>query len=87
MESVNFLECINLEEDQSIDLLITHPNGIIIIFFSTYVIYYQYNSSSKDLHCSKSFSYSKRKYIPKEYLDKIYLTENELFDKINSFLT
>ena len=63
MESVNFLECINLEEDQSIDLLITHPNGIIIIFFSTYVIYYQYNSSSKDLHCSKSFSYSKRKFI------------------------
>lgn len=32
------------------------------------------------------FSYSKRKYIPKEYLDEIYLTENSLFEKIDLLL-
>lgn len=32
------------------------------------------------------FSYSNRKYIPEKYLDTIYLTENSLFEKINSII-
>ena len=33
VESINFMEKINLEDEQSIDLMITHPNGLIILFF------------------------------------------------------
>ena len=63
VESVNFLEVINIEEDQKINLIITHPDGIIILFFSSYVIYYQYNNTNKSLTCSKSVSYNKKTFI------------------------
>ena len=63
VESVNFLEVINIEEDQKINLIITHPDGIIILFFSSYVIYYQYNNINKSLTRSKSVSYNKKKFI------------------------
>ena len=63
VESINFMEKINLEDEQSIDLMITHPNGLIILFFSSYVIYYQYNKDNKSLTCSKSISYDKKKFI------------------------
>ena len=62
IESVNFLEIINL--------VIAHPNGFIIIFFSSYVNYYQYDNTNKSLIYSKRFSFPKRKFID-------YLTVDE----------
>ena len=63
VESINFMEKINLEDEQSIDLMITHPNGLIILFFSSYAIYYQYNKENKSLLCKKSISYGKKRFI------------------------
>ena len=63
VESINFMEKINLEDEQNIDLMITHPNGLIILFFSSYAIYYQYNKENKSLLCKKSISYGKKRFI------------------------
>ena len=43
-ETVNFLELLTYEDNQNISLMITNPNGLIIIFFSKYVVYYKYDS-------------------------------------------
>ena len=63
IESVNFLEIINIEEGEKINLVITHPNGLIIVFFSSYVNYYQYDNTNKSLIISKRLSFPKRKFI------------------------
>ena len=63
VENINFMENINLEEDESIDLMITHSNGLIILFFSSHAIYYQFNEENKSLTCSKSISYEKKKFV------------------------
>ena len=63
LDSVNFLDDLDVEEGQNINLIITHPDCFIIIFFSTYVIYYQYDKINKSLICSKSVKYNKTKFI------------------------
>ena len=63
LESVNFLEILNFDDNQNISLMITHPDGLIIIFFSKYVVYYKYNSNNSTLSSSKSINYEKRKFI------------------------
>ena len=63
LESVNFLEILNYEDNHNISLMITHPDGLIIIFFSKYVVYYKYNSNNSTLSSSKSINYDKRKFI------------------------
>ena len=63
LDTVNFLEDLNVEEGQNINLIITHPDGFIIIFFTTYIIYYQYDKINKSLTCSKSVKYNKTRFI------------------------
>jgi hypothetical protein len=63
LECVNFMEIINIEEGQNINLIITHQEGFIIIFFSTYVIYYQYDKINKSLTHSKPVTYDKTRFI------------------------
>ena len=70
MDNANFLDTINVEEEESINLIITHPEGFIIIFFSTYAIYYQYNYSNKALKSSKSIKYNKRRFINYVLIDE-----------------
>ena len=62
-ESINILETLNYEDNQNINLMITHPDGLIIIFFSKYVVYYKYNYATSSLNSSKSITYEKRKFI------------------------
>ena len=70
LESLNFLKVLNIQEDQSISLMITHPDGLIIIFYSKYVIYYKYNPDGSKLISSKAINYSKRKFIDYVVVDE-----------------
>ena len=78
-ENVNFLEKIDVEDEQSINLILTHQDGLIVIFFSTYVKYYQYNYLEKRLTKGKSLKYSKKRFInyitPDEKKYKYYIVD------------
>ena len=69
-ETVNFLELLTYEDNQNISLMITNPNGLIIIFFSKYVVYYKYDSIFSHLSSSKSITYEKRKFIDYVIVDE-----------------
>ena len=69
-ESINFLEILNCEDNQNISLLITHPNGLIIIFFSKYVAYYKYNFAISSVSSSKSITFERRKFIDYVIVDE-----------------
>ena len=69
-ESINFLEILNYEDNQNISLLITHPDGLIIIFFPKYVVYYKYNTAISSVSSSKSIIYEKRKFIDYAIVDE-----------------
>ena len=69
-ENSNFLEILNLEEGENISLMITNPNGFIIIFYSNYVKYYIYNSDNSNLLFSKPINYTKRKFIDYAIVDE-----------------
>ena len=70
LENINFLEKIDVEDEQNINLIITHPDGLIIILFSTYIMYYQYNYMKKHLTLSKKMSYDKKKFINYTIVDE-----------------
>ena len=61
--SVNFRQILNVEENGNISLMITHPDGLIIIFFSKVVVYYKYNFDNSTSITSKSMVYNQRKFI------------------------
>ena len=63
LENINFLENIDVQDERNINLIIAHRDGLIIIFFSTYIMLYQYNYSQKLLTHSKGISYDKKKFI------------------------
>ena len=63
LEDVNLLQKIDLSENPTVSLMITHPDGLIIIFFSKYVVYYKYNSNNSTLSSSKYINYDKHNNI------------------------
>ncbi len=69
-ENSNFLEILNTEEDKNISLMITNPDGFIIIFYSQYVIYYKYNQENSKLTSSKTINYTKRNFIDYAIVDE-----------------
>jgi hypothetical protein len=46
---VNLLQKIDLSENPTVSLMITHPDGLIILFFSNYIQYYRYEPKKKKL--------------------------------------
>ena len=69
-ENVSFLEKIDVEDEQSINLILTHPDSLIVIFFSTCVKYYQYNYLEKRITHGKTLKYSKKRFINYITLDE-----------------
>ena len=69
-ESVNFLELLSCEDSENISLMITNPNGLIVIFFSKYLVYYKYDSNYSNLTSSKPIKYEKRKFIDYVIVDE-----------------
>ena len=63
LENIHFLEKMDIEDEQNINLIIAHPDGLIIIFFTTYIMLYQYNCLQKTLTHSKAISYDKKKFV------------------------
>jgi len=86
IESANFLEILNFDDNQNISLMITHSEGLIIIFFSKYVVYYKYNSSNSTLSSSKSINYDKRKFIDYVVADEKNFKYYVIDDNGNIFL-
>ena len=62
-DSKVFLRILNIEENGSINLMITHPDGLVIIFFSKIVFYYKYNPNNSIISTSKSMAYDERKFV------------------------
>ena len=65
LEDVNLLQKIDLSENPTVSLMITHPDGLIILFFSNYIQYYRYEPKKKKLmpKKDKKISYEEpRKY-------------------------
>ena len=69
-ESSQVLEVLNYEDKNNINLMITHPDGLIIIFFPKFAIYYKYNSDRSALSTSKSIVYEERKFIDYAKVDE-----------------
>jgi len=63
-EDINLLQKIDLSENPTVSLMITHPDGLIILFFSNYVQYYKYDQKKKKLLAKKDkkISYEERKF-------------------------
>ena len=65
-----FLRILNVEENGNINLMIIHPDGLVIIFFSKIVFYYKYNPSNSIMSTSKSMAYDERKFIDYVIVDE-----------------
>ena len=65
IEDINMLQKICISNNPTVSLMITHPDGIVILFFSNYVIYYKYEPKKKKLISKedKKVSYTDRKFI------------------------
>ena len=72
IEHMNLLHKIDISEDPTISLMITHPDGLIILFFSNYSLYYKYDICKKELVTKKDkkIHYSDRKFINYALIDK-----------------
>ena len=64
MEDINFLQKIDITENPTVSLMITHPDGIVMLFFSNYIMYYQFDQKRKKLLSKKDkkISYTDRKF-------------------------
>lgn len=72
LEHMNLIQKIDLTENPTVSLMITHPDGLIILFFSNYALYYKYDLSKKELICDKNkkISYPDRKFINYAIIDE-----------------
>ena len=50
---MNLLQKIDISENPTVSLLITHKDGLIILFFSNYALYYKYDICKKELVSKK----------------------------------
>ena len=62
-DSKVFLRILNIEENGNANLMITHPDGLLIVFFSKIVFYYKYNPCNSIISTSKSMAYDERKFV------------------------
>ena len=69
---LNLLQKIDITDDPTVSLMITHPNGIIFLFFSHYVIYFKYDNKSKNLisQDKKKIKYQDRKFVAYTIIDE-----------------
>ena len=72
IEEMNLLQKIDISENPTVSLMITHPDGLIILFFSNYALYYKYDSSKKELipKNDKKINYTDRKFINYAIIDE-----------------
>ena len=72
LEHVNLLQKIDITENPTVSLMITHPDGLIVLFFSNYVLYYKYDISKKELNPKddKKINYTDRKFINYAIIDE-----------------
>ena len=72
LEHLNFLQKIDISNNPTASLMITHPDGIIFLFFSNYAIYYKYDISKKELipQTEKKVRYTDRKFINYAIIDE-----------------
>ena len=72
IENFNFLQKINISGNPTVSMMITHPEGIIFLFFSNYALYYKYDISKKELipQNDKKVSYTDRKFINYAIIDE-----------------
>ena len=72
LEHFNFLQKIDISNNPTASLMITHPDGIIFLFFSNYAIYYKYDISKKELipQTEKKVRYTDRKFINYAIIDE-----------------
>ena len=72
LEHINLLQKIDISENPTISLMITHPDGLIVLFFSNYVIYYKYDITKKELkpNNDKKINYTDRKFINYAIIDE-----------------
>ena len=74
LENFNFLQKIDISENPTVSMMITHPEGIIFLFFSNYALYYKYDMAKKKLipQNDKKVSYTDRKFINYAIIDEKY---------------
>ena len=72
LEHMNLLQKIDISENPTVSLLITHPDGLIILFFSNYALYYKYDISKKELipKKEKKINYTDRKFVNYAIIDE-----------------
>ena len=72
LDDINFLQKIDLSENPTVSLMITHPDGLVILFFSNYIQYYKYDSKKKKLIAKKDkkISYEERKFTSFTTIDE-----------------
>ena len=72
IENFNFLQKINISENPTVSLMITHPEGIIFLFFSNYAMYFKYDNTKKELipQDDKKVIYTDRKFINYAIIDE-----------------
>ena len=72
LEHMNLLQKIDISENPTVSLLITHKDGLIILFFSNYALYYKYDICKKELVSKKEkkINYSDRKFVNYTIIDE-----------------
>ena len=72
IENFNLLQKINISDNPTVSMMITHPEGIIFLFFSNYAMFYKYDISLKTLipQNDKRVSYTDRKFINYAIIDE-----------------
>ena len=72
LEHLNLIHKIDISDNPTVSLLITHPDGLIILFFSNYALYYKYDMSKNELICKKEkkVNYTDRKFVNYAIIDE-----------------
>ena len=72
LEDTNLLQKIDLSENPTVSLMITHPDGLIVLFFANYIQYYKYDPKKKKLMAKKDkkISFEERKFTTYTTIDE-----------------
>ena len=74
IEDINLFQKIDISDNPTVSLMIINPDGLIIIFFSNYVIYYKYEPKKKKLITKE---YRKIKYTDRKYINYTIIDEQK----------
>ena len=71
-QDTDLLQKIDLSENPTVSLMITHPDGLIILFFANYIQYYKYDPKKKKLVAKKDkkISFEERKFTNYTIIDE-----------------